>query len=120
MSHKEVPITLSFNLIGYRLCVLASGSLITDIFSLLIFIRVSCLHLGQYRGKFFNSVSSRTFNLVLLSQTGHNSHFILTIPMHFITSLSYSRNYQHSGRCPARYLQIPRLQSEVTSTVLIS
>jgi hypothetical protein len=39
---------------GYRLCVLASGSLITDIFNSRIVIMVSCLHLGQNRGKFFN------------------------------------------------------------------
>lgn len=37
-------------------------------------IRVSCLHLGQNKGKFFNSVSSRNLIRVLLLQTGHNSH----------------------------------------------
>ena len=57
----------------YRLCVLASGSLITDIFSCCTRISVSCLHLGQNRGKFSSIVSLRTFNLVLFSQRGHNS-----------------------------------------------
>ena len=37
-------------LMGYRLCVFASGSLITDIFSCFTLIKVSCLHFGQYRG----------------------------------------------------------------------
>ena len=35
---------------------------------------ISCLHLGQQRGKFSSTVSNRTFNLVLLLQIGHNNH----------------------------------------------
>ena len=42
----------------YRLCVLASGSLITDVFNCRILISVSCLHFGQNSGKFNNTVSS--------------------------------------------------------------
>ncbi len=62
-------------LIGYRLCVFASGSLITDILNCLMLIIVSCLHFGQNSGKFFNSVSSRIFSLVLFPHIGHNIHF---------------------------------------------
>lgn len=39
-------------------------------------IRFSCLHFGQYNGKFFNSVSLRTLFRVLLPQTGHLIHSI--------------------------------------------
>ena len=42
-------------------------------------IRVSCLHLGQYSGKFIRIVSTRSLSLVLLPQTGHNSHFSFPI-----------------------------------------
>jgi hypothetical protein len=83
---------------GYRLCVLASGSLITDIFNSRIVIMVSCLHLGQNRGKFFNTVSFRILSRVLLLQTGHNIHSISSImtsyrgtitPILFLTINSY-------------------------------
>ena len=66
------PITMSFHLMCYRLCVYASGSLETDIFSCPMLIRVSCLHLGQNSGKFTRTVSSRILTLVLLLQKGHN------------------------------------------------
>ena len=59
---------------GYRLCVFASGSVITDVVKLITLIRVSCLHFGQKRGKFFRIVSSRIFNRVLLEQTGQCIH----------------------------------------------
>ena len=62
------------DLVCYRLCVCASGSLITDIFSCRAEINVSCLHLGQYNGKFSRTVSSRIFNRVLQPQTGHKTH----------------------------------------------
>lgn len=51
----------------FRLCVLASGSLII-IFPCFILIRVSCLHFGQNNGKFINSVSSRILVRILLLQ----------------------------------------------------
>ena len=59
---------------GYRLCVYASGSLITDIFSCFTLTSVSCLHFGQNSGKFSSTVSLRTFTRVLLPQVGHKSH----------------------------------------------
>ena len=65
------------HLVHYRLCVCASGSLITDIFSCRAEINVSCLHLGQYNGKFSRTVSSRIRTLVLEPQTGHNIHFCI-------------------------------------------
>lgn len=71
---KKKPITMRIKLIGCRLCVLASGSLITDICSCFMQIKVSCLHFGQYSGKFINPVSSRIFNLVLLPHIGHIIH----------------------------------------------
>ena len=38
-------------------------------------ISVSCLHFGQYSGKFSRTVSSRIFNRVLQPQTGHKIHW---------------------------------------------
>ena len=63
----------------YRLCVCASGSLITVILNCFTWIKVSCLHFGQNSGKFLSSVSFRIFNLVLFPQTGHNTQFSLSI-----------------------------------------
>lgn len=68
------PITVGKVPICYRLCVCASGSLITDIFSCFTFISVSCLHFGQNNGKFSSIVSPRIFTRVLLPHTGHNNH----------------------------------------------
>ena len=73
---KTEPITLEVLPQDYRLCVLASGSWMMDRFSCLTAIKVSCLHLGQYSGKFSRTVSWRIFNRVLLPQTGHNIHSI--------------------------------------------
>lgn len=56
----------------YRLCVFASGSLITDIFNCFTLISVSCLHFGQNSGKFSSTVSLRILIRVLLLQIGHN------------------------------------------------
>ena len=76
--------------IGYRICVLASGSftMVITMVTILFFtlIRLSFLHLGQYNGKFINSVSSRIFARVLLPQTGHITRCWLII----ITSSFYS------------------------------
>ena len=58
----------------YRLCVCASGSLITEILNCVTLIKISCLHLGQNSGKFRSSVSDRILIRVLLPQTGHNNH----------------------------------------------
>mgnify|MGYP006977483192 CR=1 FL=1 len=75
---KKEPITTrGSDLVCYWLCVCASGSLITDIFSCRAEINVSCLHLGQYNGKFSRTVSSRIRTLVLEPQTGHNIHFCI-------------------------------------------
>ena len=60
---KKEPITANLCFADYRLCVCASGSLITVIFNLWTLIRFSCLHFGQYKGKFLSTVSSRIFNL---------------------------------------------------------
>ena len=78
VSIKKEPVTVS-NLTCYRLCVLASGSLITDIFNCFTLIIVSCLHLGQNSGEFSSTVSSRILTHVLLPQTGHNIHSYLHI-----------------------------------------
>lgn len=71
---RKEPTTMSIILIGYRLCVFASGSLITDILNCLILIISSCLHFGQNNGKFISSVSLRIFNLVSFPHIGHNIH----------------------------------------------
>ena len=62
-----------------RLCVFASDSLITGIFSSFILTSVSCLHLGQYKGKVISSVSSRIFNRVLFLHAGHITHSVVFI-----------------------------------------
>ena len=61
-------------LTSYRLCVLASGSVITTILNCHTEITVSFLHFGQNSGKFSSTVSSRIFSRVLLSQAGHSNH----------------------------------------------
>ena len=58
----------------YRLCVLASGSLITEIFCCRTLISVSCLHFGQYSGNRSSTVSYRIRSRVLLPHTGHIIH----------------------------------------------
>lgn len=85
---KKEPIT-AFCSACYRLCVCASGSLITVVFSCLTQIRVSFLHFGQNSGKFFSSVSARIFNLVLFPQTGQYIHSDLSI---HTTSIAYLKN----------------------------
>ena len=40
-------------------------------------IKVSCLHLGQYSGKWSSTVSWRNFILVLFLQTGQSNHSVL-------------------------------------------
>ena len=59
---------------AYRLCVCASDSFTIVIFKFCAVISVSCLHLGQYRGKFMSIVSPLIFKRVLLRHTGHNTH----------------------------------------------
>ena len=75
----------------YRLCVCASGSLITEILNCVTLISVSCLHFGQKRGKFSSTVSSRIFNLVLLWQIGQNAHWSSIFSPAYPTN--YSNNY---------------------------
>ena len=82
--NKITEPTTAFFSACYRLCVNASGSVITEIFKFFTLIRFSCLHFGQYRGKFFISVSSRILNRVLLLHTGHKIHFsCCNAPPHF-------------------------------------
>lgn len=64
----------SFMTVNHRLCVFASGSLITVICSSFASIKLSRLHFGQYRGKFLKIVSFLILSRVLLPQTGHKTH----------------------------------------------
>ena len=73
LSKRKEPITANYKSACYRLCVFASGSLITDIFNCFTLISVSCLHFGQNSGKFSSTVSLRIFTRVLLPQVGHRS-----------------------------------------------
>lgn len=63
----------------------------TYICSLCALIKVSRLHFGQYKGIFFNSVSSRIRSRVLLLQIGHKIQFsiILTTPPKLIVFFEY-------------------------------
>lgn len=81
------------NLTCYRLCVLASGSLITDIFSCFTLISVSCLHLGQNSGKFSSTVSPRILTRVLFPQIGHNSHSYLHIVLSLLLNVFQTHLY---------------------------
>ena len=69
-SKSKEPITRRFFSCCYRLCVYASGSLITVILNFVTFISDTCLHFGQNRGNFFNSVLYLICTLVLFPQTG--------------------------------------------------
>lgn len=51
ITKQKEPIIIRFISCDYRLCVNASGSVITEIFKFFTLIRFSCLHFGQYRGK---------------------------------------------------------------------
>ena len=97
----------------YRLCVCASGSVITKIFRFFTLINISFLHLGQNKGKFFNSVSERILMRVLLLQKGHNNHskspiealciiFLIATPNNNVqtefTVLCLPRFFCHSNR----------------------
>lgn len=65
-----------------QLSIFASSFSITVTFKSFASIKLSCLHFGQYSGKFFSSVSSRICNLVLFPHTGHNIQFsFLLIPI---------------------------------------
>ena len=59
---------------GSRLCVLRLAYLLTVIFSCVISTRTSVVHLGQYSGKLWTIVSSKTFVRVLLPQMGQWTH----------------------------------------------
>lgn len=59
----------------YLTCYLLSDVFIATTFCPVTLMIVSCLHLGQYRGKFSSTVSGRTLIRVLLLQIGHNTHF---------------------------------------------
>ena len=73
----------------HRLCVYASGSLMTSILLSLTRISVSFPHLGQYKGNFSITVSALTFILVLLAQTGHLIHSVLFIVFAQVTPHLY-------------------------------
>ncbi len=76
---QKEPTTIRFYLMRYRLCVLASGSLITYTFNFCTLINVSCLHFGQNRGTFLSSVSVRILILVLFPHIGHKIYSVLFI-----------------------------------------
>ena len=83
----------------YRLCVCASGSLITNIWYSFASIKLSCLHLGQNRGKFIRTVSSRILVLVLLPQKGHKIQSTSPIKNHSPLSV-----FEDCCLCPLFFL----------------
>ena len=72
----------------HRLCGLAAGSVITTICKFLTFIKFSCLHFGQNKGKFFRIVSLRILSRVLLPQTGHLIHSAAFVSIHYLLQIS--------------------------------
>ena len=97
---KTEPITYEVLPQRYRLCVLASGSLIIFTIPRFILIKVSCLHFGQNKGKFINSVSFRTLTRVLLLQIGHNIHdcFSTATPPFILTEYKIHTNVMRFSR----------------------
>ena len=79
IERKEPIIRIPLLATGYRLCVYASGSLITVILNCVILIRVTCLHFGQNRGKFFNSVSRTSKSYFPFVQSASASLSVLVI-----------------------------------------
>ena len=55
---EKEPTTTRGSLVCYRLCVYASGSLITDRLNCFTLIKFSCLHFGQNNGKLISSVGA--------------------------------------------------------------
>ena len=105
---KKEPMTYEVISQVHRLCVYASGSLITDIFSSLTHISVSCLHFGQNSGKFLSTVSMRIFVRVLLLQIGQLIHSIIIQQVHC------SRNDWQEHLCPySRYKYFPLVPKPV-------
>ena len=96
---------------SYRLCDLATGSLIIVIFSFSTLTTVVCLHLGQNNGKFISTVSARIRVRVLLLQTGHNNHssFFMILPPIF------SRHYTTQ---PLPFVSIVQLSVTIENTRL--
>ena len=84
LKNRKEPIT-AFSSACYRLCVCASGSLITDILSCFTLISVSCLHFGQNSGKCSSTVSSLIFKRVLLLQIGQSTHSLFMLSLNFFT-----------------------------------
>ena len=74
ITKQKEPIIIRFISCDYRLCVNASGSVITVVLNCFTLIIISRLHFGQYSGKFSSTVLSQILILVLLLQLGHNSH----------------------------------------------
>lgn len=72
----------------HRLCVLAAGSVIITICKSLTFIKFSCLHFGQNRGKFCSIVSFRILSRVLPPQTGHLIHSAVLESMCYLLQIS--------------------------------
>ena len=68
--YRKEPTTTRGSLVCYRLCVYASGSLITDRLNCFTLIKFSCLHFGQNNGKLISSVSDLILIRVLFPQTG--------------------------------------------------
>ena len=81
---------MSIKFIGYRLCVFASGSLITDKWNCLMLTIVSCLHFVQNSGKFSRTVSSRIFNLVFFRIGGIISILPYSCPAPFPSAFIFS------------------------------
>ena len=106
LSKRKEPITANYKSACYRLCVFASGSLITDIFNCFTLISVSCLHFGQNSGKFSSTVSLRILIRVLLLQIGHNIKSVCFIVLISKLQLlfvkyryTYGKAYQTCNHC---------------------
>ena len=72
----------------HRLCVCASGSLMTSICNFSARIKLSFLHLGQKRGKFINTVSSLIWFRVLCPQAGQSIHSVFIQYAFYLQSCS--------------------------------
>ena len=89
---------------GSRLCVLRLAHLLSVIFSCAILTRTSVLHLGQYSGKLYITVSSCALVRVLLPQIGQwihldfSAYFPWVIPSFYPFILNWLRGFMSRER----------------------
>ena len=87
---KKEPTNCDYSQI-HRLCVFASGFLMIVICKFFVSIKLSCLHFGQYKGKFLSMVSILSLLRVLFPHIGQNIHSgVITIYLPLCVAFFFS------------------------------